>query len=149
VLSASHVTLGAVGGLYYVSLDVDAYTETGVGALGASLSSRSVESLKSQFGGELAFRFTPDNASFVPLMRVVWNHEFMDDPLLVTSGFAGAPATTFTAPGPNLGADWATLGLGVSGKVGTNANFYLRVQQDVGREGEAKHEVSAAARFGF
>ena len=149
VLSASHVTLGAVGGLYYVSLDVDSYTETGVGALGASLSSRSVESLKSQFGGELAFRFTPDNASFVPLMRVVWNHEFMDDPLLVTSGFAGAPATTFTAPGPNLGADWATLGLGVSGKVGTNANFYLRVQQDVGREGEEKHEVSAAARFGF
>jgi outer membrane autotransporter protein len=149
LLTASRVTLGAVGGLYYVSLDVDAYTEIGVGALGASLSSRSVESLKSQFGGELAFRFTPDNASFVPLMRVVWNHEFMDDPLLVTSGFAGAPATTFTAPGPNLGADWATLGLGVSGKVGTNANFYLRVQQDVGREGEAKHEVSAAARFGF
>jgi hypothetical protein len=37
----------------------------------------------------------------------------------------------------------------VSGKVGTNTNFYLRVQQDVGREGEAKHEVSAAARFGF
>lgn len=149
VLSASHMTLGAVGGLYYVNLDVDAYTETGVGPLGASLSSRSVESLKSQFGGELAFRFTPDNASFVPLMRVVWNHEFMDDPLLVTSGFAGAPATTFTAPGPNLGADWATLGLGVSGKVGTNTNFYLRVQQDVGREGEEKHEVSAAARFGF
>ena len=149
LLTASRVTLGAVGGLYYVNLDVDAYTETGVGALGASLSSRSVESLKSQFGGELAFRFTPDNASFVPLMRVVWNHEFMDDPLLVTSGFAGAPATTFTAPGPNLGADWATLGLGVSGKVGTNANFYLRVQQDVGREGEEKHEVSAAARFGF
>jgi uncharacterized protein YhjY with autotransporter beta-barrel domain/V8-like Glu-specific endopeptidase len=149
LLSASHVTLGAVGGLYYVNLDVDAYTETGVGALGASLSSRSVESLKSQFGGELAFRFSPDNASFVPLMRVVWNHEFMDDPLLVTSGFAGAPATTFAAPGPNLGADWATLGLGISGKVGTNANFYLRVQQDVGREGEEKHEVSAAARFGF
>jgi len=149
LLSASRVTLGAVGGLYYVSLDVNAYTETGAGPLGASLSSRSVESLKSQFGGELAFRFSPDNASFVPLMRVVWNHEFMDDPLLVTSGFAGAPAATFTAPGPSLGADWATLGLGVSGKVGTNASFYLRVQQDVGREGEEKHEVSAAARFGF
>jgi uncharacterized protein with beta-barrel porin domain len=67
----------------------------------------------------------------------------------VSSGFAGAPATTFSSPGPSLGSDWATLGLGVSGKVGASTSFYFRVQQDVGREGEEKHEVSAAARFGF
>ncbi len=149
LFSGSRLTAGAVGGLYYVNLDVDAYTETGAGALGASLSSRGVESLKAQLGTELAFRLSPDNASFVPLMRIVWNHEFMDDPLSATAGFAGAPAVTFNAPGPNLGSDWATVGLGVSGRVGSSTSFYLRVQQDVGREGEEKHEVSAAARFGF
>lgn len=149
IFSGSHVTVGAVGGLYYVSLDVDAYTETGAGPLSASIGARSVESLKSQLGGELAFRLSPENTSLVPLMRIVWNHEFMDDPLAVSSGFAGAPATTFSAPGPNLGSDWATLGLGVSGKVGASTSFYFRVQQDVGREGAEKHEVSAAARFGF
>lgn len=147
--SGSRMTVGAVGGFYYVSLDVDAYAETGVGALGAALGARTVDSLKAQFGGELAFRLSPDNASFVPLMRIVWNHEFMDDPLSVTAGFAGAPATTFLVPGPSLGSDWATLGLGVSGKVGSGTSFYLRVQQDIGREGAEKHEVSAAARFGF
>ena len=73
----------------------------------------------------------------------------MDDPLSVSAAFAGAPAVTFTAPGADLGSDWATIGLGISSQVSADTNFYVRVQQDIGRDGEDKHEVSAAARFGF
>jgi outer membrane autotransporter protein len=141
--------LGAVGGLYYVSLDVDGYTETGAGPLAATIAPRSIDSLRSQLGGELALNVSPDNTSLVPLLRMVWNHEFMDDPLSVTAGFAGAPSVTFTAPGPILGSDWATVGLGVSGRVDANTNFYLRYQHDVGRDGQQNHEVSAAARLAF
>lgn len=143
------LTVGAIGGLYFVSLDVDGYSETGVGPFGATIGSRSIESLKSQIGGEFALNLDPSKSSIIPLLRVVWNHEFMDDPLSVSSAFVGAPAVTFTAPGPNLGSDWATIGLGISSQVSADTNFYVRVQQDVGRDGEDKHEVSAAARFGF
>jgi uncharacterized protein with beta-barrel porin domain len=143
------LTVGAIGGLYFVSLDVDGYTETGVGPFGATIGSRSVESLKSQIGGEFALNLDPSKSSIIPLLRVVWNHEFMDDPLSVSAAFSGAPGVTFTAPGADLGSDWATIGLGISSQVSADTNFYLRVQQDVGRDGEDKHEVSAAARFGF
>jgi len=143
------LTVGAIGGLYFVSLDVDGYSETGVGPFGATIGSRSVESLKSQIGGEFALNLDPSKNSIIPLLRVVWNHEFMDDPLSVSAAFAGAPAVTFTAPGADLGSDWATIGLGISSQVSADTNFYVRVQQDIGRDGEDKHEVSAAARFGF
>ncbi len=149
LMSASWMSLGAVGGLHYINVDIDAYTETGVGALGAAVNARSIDSLKSQLGGEMALHLEPGNKSLVPMLRVVWNHEFMNDPLVVTSGFAGAPGATFSAPGPDLGTDWATVGFGVQGQVGTDTNFYLRVQKDIGRDGAERHEVSAAARFGF
>ena len=143
------LTVGAVGGLYFVSLDVDGYTETGAGPFGATIASRTVDSLKSQFGGEFALNLDPSKSSIIPVLRVVWNHEFMDDPLSVTSAFSGAPAVTFNSPGPDLGSDWATIGFGISSQVSADTSFYIRVQQDVGREGQDKHEVSAAARFGF
>jgi outer membrane autotransporter protein len=147
--AADWMRLAAVGGLHYINVDIDAYTETGVGPLGAAVNARSIDSLKSQLGGEMAIHLDPNSKALVPMLRVVWNHEFMNDPLVVTSGFAGAPGATFNAPGPDLGTDWATVGFGVQGQVGTDTNFYLRVQKDIGRDGAEHHEVSAAARFGF
>lgn len=147
--AADWMRLAAIGGLHYINVDIDAYTETGVGPLGAAVNARSIDSLKSQLGGEMAIHLDPNSKALVPMLRVVWNHEFMNDPLVVTSGFAGAPGATFTAPGPDLGTDWATVGFGVQGQVGADTNFYLRVQKDIGRDGAEHHEVSAAARFGF
>jgi fibronectin-binding autotransporter adhesin len=145
----AHASFGVVGGLYYISMDIDGYTETGAGPLSAVLPSRSIDSLKTQLGGELAFRLNPENESLVPILRLVWNHEFEDDPLLISSGFAGAPATTFSTPGPDLGSDWATVGFGLSGKVSNGTSFYLRYQHDFGRDGQENQEVSAAARMAF
>ena len=140
---------GAVGGMYYISMDIDAYTETGAGAFGAALSARALDSLRSQLGGEVALHMNANNDSLVPILRVVWNHEFMDDPLAATAAFSGAPAVTFTSPGPDLGTDWATVGVGVSGRVGAGTSFYFRYQHDLGRDGQENHEVSAAARMPF
>jgi len=142
-------SFGAVGGLYYISMDIDGYTETGAGALSAVLPSRSVDSLRSQLGGEVAFRLEPENETLVPILRVVWNHEFEDDGNILRAAFAGAPTTTFAVPGPDLGSDWATVGFGLSGRIANGTSFYLRYQHDIGRDGQDNQEVSAAARMTF
>ncbi len=141
--------LDAVGGLHYIGMDIDAYTETGAGALGAALSARSLASLRSQLGGEWALTMNPANHALIPMLRVIWNHEFMDDPLSATAAFAGAPSINFTSPGPDLGTDWATIGVGVSGYMGAGTSFCFRYQHDIGRDGQENHEVSAAARMAF
>jgi outer membrane autotransporter protein len=140
------LTLGGVGGLYYTGLDVDGYTETGAGPLSAVLPDRTIDSLRSQLGGEAALHLS---RSLVPLLRVVWNHEFMDDAFVTQAAFAGAPAVTFTSPGPDLGTDWVTVGAGVSGKLTESTSFVFRYQHDFGRDGQDNQQVSAAARMAF
>ena len=142
-------SLGAIAGLYYISLDIDGYTETGAGPLSAVLPNRTIDSLRSQLGGEMSLRLDPENESLVPILRVVWNHEFEDDATVLRASFAGAPGTTFTTPGPDLGSDWATVGFGVTGRVSDGTSFYLRYQHDFGRDGQENQEISAAARMRF
>jgi len=142
-------SFGAVGGLYYLSMDIDGYTETGAGALSAVLPSRTIDSLRTQLGGEVAFRLDTEDDALVPIVRLVWNHEFEDGALVTSAGFAGSPATTFTTPGPDLGSDWATLGVGLSGRISDTTSFYFRYQHDIGRDGQENQEVSAAARMAF
>lgn len=140
------ITMGAVGGLYYIGLDVDGYTETGAGPLSAVLSDRTVDSLRGQLGGEMALRLS---RSLTPLVRAVWNHEFLDDAFVTQAAFAGAPTVSFTSPGPDLGTDWVTVGAGVSGRISEGTSFVLRYQHDFGRDGQDNQEVSAAARMAF
>lgn len=140
------LAMGAVGGLYYNNLDIDGYTETGAGPLSAILPDRTIDSLRAQLGGEAALHLS---RSLVPLLRVVWNHEFLDDALATQAGFAGAPAVTFTSPGPDLGTDWVTVGAGVSGRISDGTSFVFRYQHDFGRDGQDNQEVSAAARMAF
>lgn len=140
------LTMGAVGGLYYIGLDVDGYTETGAGPLSAVLPDRTIDSLRSQIGGEAALQLS---RSLVPLLRVVWNHEFMDDAFATQAAFAGAPTVTFTSPGPDLGTDWVTVGAGVSGRLTESTSFVFRYQHDFGRDGQDNQQVSAAARMAF
>lgn len=145
----ARASIGAVGGLYYINLDIDGYTETGAGPLSAVIPSRTIDSLRGQIGAEMSFELEPGNQRLVPILRLVWNHEFMDDALLIRPGFAGAPATTFTTPGPDLGSDWATVGFGLTGRVSDGTSFYFRYQHDFGRDGQENQEVSAAARMAF
>lgn len=145
----ARASIGAVAGLYYINLDVDGYSETGAGPLSAVIPSRTIDSLRGQLGAEASFQLEPGNDKLVPILRVVWNHEFMDDALAIRSGFAGAPATTFATPGPDLGTDWATLGVGIAGRVDDGTSFYFRYQHDIGRDGQENQEVSAAARMTF
>ena len=129
-----------------MQVEVDAYTETGAGPLMASVASREVSSLRSQLGAEL--HLDAGTALIVPTLRAVWNHEFIDDTHAVTAGFAGTSGRGFTTAAPALGQDWATVGFGISGRLSAATDFYLRVQQDFGREAE-QQEVAAALRFGF
>jgi uncharacterized protein with beta-barrel porin domain len=143
------LSTGLVGGLNYIGLDIDAYAETGAGALGAALPDRSVSSLRTQLGGEVALYLSPESHALVPILRAVWNHEFIDDASVTSAGFAGGPAVTFTSPGSDLGTDWATVGAGLTGRFSHGSTFYFRYQHDLGRRGQQNHEISAAARFVF
>jgi uncharacterized protein YhjY with autotransporter beta-barrel domain len=144
----SSLRLSAIGGLHYIGLHIDGYTETGAGALSAVLPEREIESIKSMIGGQVALKISSSDR-IVPFVRIQWSHEFSDDGLATSAAFAGAPAVSFASPGPDLGSDWATLGAGFSGRLTPRTNVYLRYQGDFGRDGQDSHGLSAAARVAF
>jgi outer membrane autotransporter protein len=147
LLRHGKMTLGGVGGLYYHSLDIDGYTETG-SIFAAIIPDRTIDSLKGAIGGEATFRLWSDE-SVVPFVRVLLNHEFMDDAFVSSAAFAGGPSVPFTVPGPTLGETWPSIGVGLSGNVSEWTSVYLRYQGDLGRDGQEQHSISAAARIGF
>lgn len=144
----SSLRMSAIGGVHYIGLSIDGYTETGAGALSAVLPDREIASLKSLLGAQFDLRIS-DSDRIVPFFRVQWAHEFSDDGLATSAAFSGAPTVTFTSPGPELGDDWATLGAGFSGRLTPRTNVYIRYQGDFGRDGQDNHGISAAARIAF
>jgi uncharacterized protein YhjY with autotransporter beta-barrel domain len=146
VLNTQGIRLGAVGGLYYIGIDIDGYTETG-SVFGAIVPDRTIESLKGAIGGEMSFDIVEDR-SVTPFVRVLLNHEFMDDAFATSVAFAGAPNVSFTAPGPQLSDTWTTFGAGLSGEI-FGARVYGRYEGNINRSGQVENTFSAAARVPF
>lgn len=146
LFTAGMVEVGGVGGLYYVDMTLDGYTETGAGPLSAVIPERTIDSLKGSLGLEAVLAL---DSVFKPFARVQYVHEFSDDAFAMTSAFAGAPAFAFATPGPQLGENWVTVGGGVSAKIEDWGSLYVRYQGDIGRDNANQHGISAAARFAF
>ena len=82
-------------------------------------------------------------------MRVLVNHEFLDNSFVTSAAFAGGPTVLFTAPGPDLGETWPSFGAGLSGELFHTARIYVRYEGDINRVGQVENTFSAAARIPF
>ncbi|WP_218933539.1 autotransporter family protein [Rubripirellula lacrimiformis] len=104
------------GGLQYVYVNQDGFTESGAGALNLQVDSLDTHSLRSMLGTRVR-RTLGDHGwqHFVtPEVRVAWMHEFLDTSTLVNSQFAGVGGSGFTNSGLDLGRDWVLAGAGLS-----------------------------------
>lgn len=149
VLKKPSFLAAAVGGIYYGSMDIDGYTETGAGGWSVIIGSRSIDSLKGQAGVEMSGKIKTGFGSVTPFARLQMTHEFENDGLVFTGAFSAAPASTFTVAAPVLGDTYGTAAVGVSALWGDNLSLYARYQTDVSRDGQTIDQVSLAARVGF
>ncbi|HEX5006422.1 MAG TPA: autotransporter domain-containing protein [Hyphomonadaceae bacterium] len=94
-------------------LELDDYTETGGGALGLAVESRSADALWSSLGAELEFESIMSGAMVRPFARAHWLHNFEDDGLDSTAAFVAGGAS-FTTLGQPLEDDSFVVGAGVN-----------------------------------
>jgi uncharacterized protein YhjY with autotransporter beta-barrel domain len=145
----SDVTITALGGLYFASLSIDGYTETGAGGWSAIVPDRDYESLKGLLGLEFARTFSFGSSMLTPFVRLQANQEFNTDGIAFTGSFVAAPASTFVVTAPNLDDFWGSVALGASARLSETSSIYVRYQGDIDRGGQEGSQVSVAARFGF
>lgn len=138
-------TLEPLAGLRYTYLNQGGFGETGAGSLGLTANGQSAESLLSSLGLRLAKTFDLGSRRIAVEARGRWQHEFLDETVVLDAAFIGSPAATFSVRGARIARDSATLGLGVSASAGRNltlfADYDVRLNTDV-----TAHAVTAGLR---
>jgi len=105
-------------GLNYSHLWQDSFNESGTATdgnnYGLHVNDVSMDSFRSALGVRLAAQFgKKDGVQFIPALRAVWEHEFMDRYADVNARFVGGSGD-FNVRGVELGADSGILGVGLT-----------------------------------
>ena len=101
-------------GLDYAHLWQDSFSETGAGPDGLNVHNVNMDSFRSALGVRLAAQFgKKDGVQFIPALRAVWEHEFLDRYADLNASFVGGSGD-FNVRGVELGADSGVLGAGLT-----------------------------------
>lgn len=142
-LPAGRAALAVHGGLSHDSLAVDAFSESGAGALNLAVEGHKAESLQSTLGVKAARAFR--KGAFIPFAGLSWLHEFKDPSPALDAGLSSVG--TFRTEAAEASRDGALVGLGASAAWG-------RVSASVGYTGEFRsdyrsHGFNGGVRLSF
>jgi len=103
-------------GLLYMTVQQNAFKETGAGTLDLSFQDSTVNSFRTLLGSQFDYRYAP-MANLVWSFRSVWMHECINDAAAgpLTAGLSAIPNGGFLLARPDIGRDWYVLGCGVRG----------------------------------
>ncbi len=109
----------------YVYVRQNSFTETGAGDLNLAVNGVDTNALRGFLGAcaSQAWR-TDSGAMWVPELRAVWMHEFLNPDTTLTAVFAPIGGSSFATRGLNFGRDWAVLGAGTQYVVNSNISLF-------------------------
>ncbi len=138
--------------LSYAKVKQDGFSETGTGNAAVFLldvDGQSVKSVRGTAQLRLSKTFLAGNGGgWMPYVRVGIANEFEDDLRPITSGFQGAPGTSFTVFGQVPRETTVIFGAGVSGKVSEMFSLYLDYSGEIGGS-FSEHVISGGVRLHF
>ena len=111
--------------LEYTHLRLDAYSETGAGAIDLHVDERHYDSLQLGLGASVRFDSWLGNGKLVPTVRAMWIFEGHDDRQTLNSSFTGGGGSSFSTSAPDAARHSLKLGLGMNYKVGRNTTWAL------------------------
>ncbi len=106
------------GAFQYLSLNTNAFSETGTGATALNVDESDYNSYRSEFGGRLLWGFEGQCRTGNLFFQTSWIHEYGDTYGTVNSSFSNPNQsnytgnTKYTVNGVDLGSDWCNLGAG-------------------------------------
>lgn len=116
--------LEPLAALRYTYLQQDGFSETDAGSVGLTAGGQSAESLLGSLGLRLAKEFDLASSRVAVELRGRWQHEFLDDAMVLDTAFIGAPTAAFSVQGARVARDSAILGLGMSARAGRYATLF-------------------------
>jgi len=142
-------TFGPSIGLTYVNMGVESFNESGAGAANLSINNQSADSLRSRLGGTVRYAANLGSIVVTPHASAFWQHEFLNSPGLITSGFQGLPGGTFSVQTPRGDSDTALLGFGVDAELNKTVTLFVDYQAEAGGSTFFGQSASAGVKVGF
>ncbi len=134
------LTLGPVASLQYTYVNIAGFTESGSMAP-LQIENNDNNSLRSLFGGRVAYDFMVHTTIIRPELQLGWQHEFLDAEHTINSRFASGAGNIFSVQSPTVGRD----DLAVSAAI--TVQWSERLSTFIGYIGELACQNASAATF--
>ncbi|RYD49481.1 MAG: autotransporter outer membrane beta-barrel domain-containing protein, partial [Verrucomicrobiaceae bacterium] len=148
-LAMGAITVTPLASVQYTYLDMDAYTETGVGNAGLTVTPDAMSAIDAALGLKLAYAMAlADGGSLIPSVHAKYIRRLGDRELASTSSFTGATGTAFNTTG--VEGDDASINVG-AGLLLTTINgtdLSLNYDADI-RDSLTGHTGQVKARWAF
>jgi len=109
----------------YVYVRQNGFTETGAGDLNQQVNGIDTHALRGLLGARASQVWqTSGGQTWVPELRAVWMHEFLDPTTTLTAIFAPVGGSSFATRGLDFGRDWAILGGGTQYVMSQNVSLF-------------------------
>jgi outer membrane autotransporter protein len=110
----------------YIYLRQNGFTETGAGDLNLQVAGIDTNALRGMLGIRAAQTWaTSSGRVWVPELRAVWMHEFLNPDTTLTAVFAPIGGSSFATRGLDFGRDWAILGAGTQYILSDHASLFM------------------------
>ena len=143
-------TLGPIAGVQYTYVGLASFTESGADSLDLRVNTQNVNSLRTTFGGRIAYTWNAtEHITIIPEVRMLWQHEFLNDPRNISSALDGGAGPTFGYETAAPGRDSVFAGAGVSAQFGDRWNAFFYYNADFGRQDYIGHMISGGLGWSF
>jgi fibronectin-binding autotransporter adhesin len=126
--NAGHFRFGPVAGVQYTYAGTSPFTEQGADSLDLGVDSFGANSLRSSLGLRAAYTWQiSERLTLVPEIRALWVHEFLAQPLSISSALDGGRASSFNYETGDTNTDSLFGGAGIGLRLGdrlTASLFY-------------------------
>jgi len=141
---------GPVASLTYLSLDEEAYAETGGGVANMAFAENTTDSLRTLLGIRMAQRIDLSaKVSLIPEVHLGWANEWLDSEQAVTASFVGGGTGSVNIISRPLPDSSANVGMGLAMLMGDKISLSATYDADFGRSDFVTHMVNIDLDFNF
>jgi autotransporter-associated beta strand protein len=141
-------TFGPVASVAYTQVALNHFTETGSLAP-LAYPSQSQDSLRTNLGAKIAFTATVKGIKITPMVKVTWQHEYLDSTQSIGAALATEPDAVFATYGPAVGRDSALVSAGVRVQFTPTISAYSYYDGQLGRSNYSSNNVTGGVQIDF
>jgi outer membrane lipase/esterase len=144
------LTAGPTARVNYIWSYIDNFKESGAGIFDLQVSSQTIQSLTTDFGGQVTYAISFSWGVLQPLVNFEWERQYLGSSYLLTGSLLADPlGTTFGTPTNNPDRNYFNLGAGFTVTLKRNVSGFFSYKAVVGQNLVTNSAFNVGLRYQF